>query len=307
MRHLIKKMAVIIATTTMMFALEVPTDHIASTDWLAKHIDDKNLVIIDTRKAEDYNKGHIEGAVNYPKEKFFQGKLGTVLELPSTPAQMQEMLQNAGVTDESAIVFYSGGKDSVDFADAASGLWNSWIYGIQNVALLNGGYAKWTYEKRSTTTKSPTVTKSNIELETYDKSVVASINDIFEAIYDEDKQIADVRVGTFYRGEDSNKELARHGRIPTAKLTPMIQYVKDSGKYFEFLDKNATKQTLQNNGFGIELDKPLNLYCNSGHKTRGLWFVTKFLADMKDVRVYDGGIIEYSRSNMPMETGEPMD
>ena len=307
MRNIIKKMTVMLATTTMMFALEVPTDHIASTDWLAKNMNDKNLVIIDTREAKDYEKGHIEGSVNYPKETYFQGMLGTVVELPSTPSQMQDILQNAGVTDESAIVFYSGGKDSVDFADAASGLWNSWIYGLQNVALLNGGYAKWIAEKKSTTAKLPTITKSDIELETYDKSAVASINDIFEAIYDEDKQIADARVGTFYRGEDSNKELARHGRIPTAKLTPMIRFVKDSGKYFEFLDKNETKQILHNNGYGVELDKPLNLYCNSGHKTRGLWFVAKFLAQMKDVKVYDGGIIEYSRSNMPMETGEPMD
>lgn len=307
MRNLIKKMAVIIATTTMMFALEVPTDHIASTDWLAKNIHDKNLVIIDTREAKDYKKGHIEGAVNYPRKAYFQGILGTIIELPSTPIQMQEMFQNAGVIDESAIVFYSGGKDSVDFADAASGLWNTWIYGLQNVALLNGGYAKWIYEKKSTNTKLPTIIKSDIELETYDKSAVASINDIFEAIYDEDKQIADVRVGKFYRGEDTREDLARHGRIPTAKLTPMILYVKDSGKYFELLDKNETKQILHNNGFGVELDKPLNLYCNSGHKTRGLWFVAKFLAEMKDVKVYDGGIIEYSRSNMPMETGEPMD
>ncbi len=38
MKNLIKKMAVIIATTTMMFALEVPADHIASTDWLAQNM-----------------------------------------------------------------------------------------------------------------------------------------------------------------------------------------------------------------------------------------------------------------------------
>ena len=139
------------------------------------------------------------------------------------------------------------------------------------------------------------------------KKEVASINDIFEAIYDEDKQIADARVGKFYRGEDDRKDLARHGRIPTAKLTPMIRYVKKNGDYFEFLDKKEAKAILYNNGFGVALDKPMNLYCNSGHKTRGLWFVAKFLADVKDVRVYDGGIIEYSRSNMPMETGEPMD
>jgi len=307
MRNLIKKTAVMVAATTMMFALEVPADHIASTDWLAQNMNDKDLVIIDTRETKAYKKGHIKGAVSYPRETYFQGKLGTVVELPSTPNQMQEMLQNAGVTDDSAIVFYSGGENNVDFADAASGLWNSWIYGLQNVALLNGGYAKWIYEKKSTNTKLPTITKSDIELETYDKSVVASINDIFEAIYDDDKQIADARVGKFYRGEDTREDLARHGRIPTAKLTPMIRYVKSSGKYFEFLDKNKTKEILYNNGYGVELDKPLNLYCNSGHKTRGLWFVAKFLAGMKDVKVYDGGIIEYSRSNMPMETGEPMD
>ena len=89
MRSSIKKMAVMLATTTMMFALEVPTDHVSSTDWLATNINDKNLVIIDTREAKDYNKGHIVGAVNYPKKAYFQGKLGTVVKLPSTPSQMQ--------------------------------------------------------------------------------------------------------------------------------------------------------------------------------------------------------------------------
>lgn len=307
MKNILKKLTILTMIGTPIFALDVPKDHIATTEWLNQNNKSKDIVIIDTREAKEYVAGHIPGAINIPKKMYFKGKLGSIEKLPSTQGQLQEMFQKAGITDESAIVFYSGGKNSVDFADAASGLWNSWIYGLQNVALLNGGYAKWTHEKKSTSTKVPTPDASELELETYDKKEVASINDIFEAIYDEDKQIADARVGKFYRGEDDRKDLARHGRIPTAKLTPMIRYVKKNGDYFEFLDKKEAKAILYNNGFGVALDKPMNLYCNSGHKTRGLWFVAKFLADVKDVRVYDGGIIEYSRSNMPMETGEPMD
>ena len=307
MKRLIKVISIVALSSSLLLALEVPNDHIASTKWLNSHLDDAHLVIVDTRANKAYLKGHIPGAVNIPKKMYFQGKLGSVEKLPTTQEQLQKMYQTVGIDDESAIVFYSGGKNSVDFADAASGVWNSWIYGLQNVALLNGGYAKWIDEKKKTSTTLPTPKTSELELETYDIQEVASINDIFAAIYDENKQIADARVSKFYRGEDDRKDLARHGRIPTAKLTPMIRYVKKEGNYFTFLDKKEAKSILYNNGFGVELDKPIYFYCNSGHKTRGIWFVAKFLVGVKEAKVYDGGIIEYSRSNMPMGTGEPMD
>jgi thiosulfate/3-mercaptopyruvate sulfurtransferase len=290
-----------------MFALEVPTNHIANTNWLNKNINNKDLVIIDTRKADAYKKGHIKGAINYPKKSWFQGKLGNIPKLPNTINQVQDMLQNAGVTEDSVIVFYSAGTKNKDFADAASGIWNTWLYGIQNTALLNGGYAKWTFENKKTTTKLPIIIKSDIELESFDKSITASLNDITEAIYDEDIQITDARVSKFYTGIDTRKDLARHGRIPTAKLTPMIRYTKDTGKYFELVSTKVAKETLNNGGFGVELDKPLITYCNTGHKARGLWFVSKFIIGIKDVRVYDNSIVEYSRTNMPMEDGEAME
>ena len=307
MKRLIKVISIVAVSSSLLSALEVPNDHIASTKWVNSHLDDAHLVIVDTRENKAYLKGHIPGAVNIPKKMYFQGKLGSVEKLPTTPEQLQKMYQTVGIDDESAILFYSAGKNSVDFADAASGVWNSWIYGLQNVALLNGGYAKWVDEKKKTSTNVPTPKVSELELETYDIQEVASINDIFAAIYDEDKQIADARVSKFYRGEDDRKDLARHGRIPTARLTPMIRYVKKDGNYFTFLDKKEAKSILYNNGFGVELDKPIYFYCNSGHKTRGIWFVAKFLVGVKEAKVYDGGIIEYSRSNMPMGTGEPMD
>ena len=307
MKNLIKKVSIVIAASTMMFALEVPTNHIASTQWLKENINNKDLVVIDTRKAEAYKKGHIKGAINYPKKTWFRGKLGNIPKLPDTINQVQNMLQNAGISKDSVIVFYSAGIKNKDFADAASGIWNLWLYGVQNTALLNGGFAKWSSEKKSTTTALPKIIKSEIELDSYDKSIIASLSDIEEAIYNKDIQITDARVSKFYRGTDKRKDLARHGRIPTSRLTPVIRYTKDAGKYFEFISSKDTKKTLYNNGYGVELDKPLNIYCNTGHKARGLWFVAKFLGGMKDVKVYDGGIVAYSRTNMSMETGEPME
>jgi len=307
MKNLPKQIALVMLTTSALFALDVPKNHIASTSWLEKNINSKNLVVIDTRKTDDYVKGHIKGAISYPKKVWFQGKLGNIPKLPNTIEQIQKMLQNAGVTQDSAIVFYSAGKKNKDFADAASGIWNVWLYGIQNTALLNGGFAKWQYEKKHTSKNAPIITKSDIELDVYDKTIIASLNDIVEAIHDENIQITDARVLKFYKGEDKRKDLARHGRIPTAKLTPMIRYTKDNGKYFEFISSKEAKSTLNNGGYGVELDKPLITYCNTGHKARGLWFVSKFLAKMKNVKVYDDSMVSYSRTNMPIETGESMD
>lgn len=64
------------------------------------------------------------------------------------------------------------------------------------------------------------------------------------AIYDENIQIADARVAKSFRGEDDRKELLRHGRIPTAKLTPMIRHVKKENSYYTFISQDESKKFL---------------------------------------------------------------
>ncbi len=304
---MLKKSTLILAFAISVFALEIPKNHIVSTSWLSKNIGEQNLVIIDTRDTKAYKKSHIKGAVNYPKKVWFRGKLGNIPKLQNSMQQIQDMLQNAGVTEKSLIVFYSAGTKNKDFADAVSGIWNLWLYGVQNSALLNGGFAKWISEKKSITAKLPKIAKSDIELDSFDKSIVASLYDINEAMYDDNIQMTDARVSKFYTGIDKKKSLVRHGRIPTAKLTPVIRYTKKTGSYFELISAKEAKKTLYNSGYGVEIDKPLITYCNTGHKARGLWFVAKFLVGMKNVKVFDGSMVEYSRTNLPIETGEPME
>ncbi|MBS9782509.1 MAG: hypothetical protein KGV43_01750 [Arcobacter sp.] len=222
----------------------------------------------------------------------------------NSPEQVQELLQNAGISDESTVVFYGAALKEKNLGDTTSALWTLYLYGLNNTAILNGGFGKWTFEKKKTTKDLKKVTKSDIEIESFNKDALASLDDVLEGVYDEDVQISDARISDFYLGKKGRKDLARKGRIKGAKLTPMIRQAKKENNYFVFNTKKDASAILYNSGFGVELDKPLIVYCNTGHKARALWFISKFLIGMKDVKVYDGSMVEYTRTKLPMEVGE---
>lgn len=295
---MLKILALIGATITMALGLEIPKNHIVNTSWLEKNYNDFKLVIIDTREKVDYEKGHIKNAINYPKNEWNKGTTIEIPKLYNTPEQIEEMARKAGISKDSVVVFYSEGKEDTDFENAATALWSLWIYGFKNSVILDGGFEKWSSEKRVVTKELPNVKPSDFEIEEFVNDV-ASLNDVVNAIYDENIQIADARVG-----EDDRKELLRHGHIPTAKLTPMIRHLKKENSYYTFISQEESKTILNNSGYGIELDKPLIVYCNTGQKAKGLWFLAKFNAGMQNVKVYDGSMVEYSRTNFPLETGE---
>ena len=302
-----KKIILILSIAIFGFALEIPKNHLVDTSWLEKNIDNKNLVIIDTRKKDAYIKDHIKGAINYPKALWFKGKVGNIPKMNNTPAQFEEMFSKAGVNEESTVLFYSAGENNSDFSDAASAFYSAWIYGFQNSVLLNGGYSKWIGEKKEVTKDIKNITASEFEVENFNKKPIASLNDIIEAQYNDDIQISDARVSKFYTGSVGRKDLTRKGRIPTAKLTPVIRYTKKVDNHFEILGKEEASKTLNNNDFGLELDKSAIFYCNTAHKARGLWFVSKFIVGMDDVKVYEASMVEYTRTLHPMEVGEAMD
>lgn len=302
-----KNIILILLFACFSYALEIPKNHLVSTSWLEKNLNNEKIVIIDTRKESKYKEAHIENAINFPKKMWFQGKIGNIPKKLNSAKQVQEMFSKAAITEDSILVFYSQGEDNTDFADAASGVWTAYTYGFENSVILDGGLNKWLYEKKEVTNIIPKVQKSDIEIETFNKSNIASLNDIIEAQYNDDIQISDARVSSFYTGKIGRDDLAKKGRIPTAKLTPMIRYTKKINDYYVLLPKQEASKTLNNNDFGLDLNSSAIFYCNTGHKAIGLWFVSKFIVGMEDVKVYGGSMVEYTRTSHPMQTGESFD
>jgi len=94
------------AKTQMKRELPVRESLIISTEWLAKHLNDDSLVLLQVGEKSEYTAGHIPGAqfiqladISTPRGQ------GLTLELPSVD-QLKTTFEKLGVTDKSRIVVY---------------------------------------------------------------------------------------------------------------------------------------------------------------------------------------------------------
>jgi len=296
------KAIVLILSTSCLSAVNVPSNHLVSSGWLKQHVGDSSLVVIDTRSKWMYKRGHIKGALSYPKNLFFQGREGNIKGLPASELKIQEILQKAGASSDTAVVFYNGGKKPKDFAGAASALWNFWLYGFENVALLDGGFKKWKLEHKVISKKIPIIKRSDFLFYggNNERSSMALLSDVVDALSDDSYQIVDARSSRYFKGKAKRKGFARHGHIVHSRLLPIISLIKRKHHYYTFASSKRMKSIFKKK---VNLENPMIVYCNSGFHARGLWFISKFLMKVRDVQVYDAGMLEYSRSKYPIEKG----
>ena len=120
-------------------------EQLVETDWVASHAHDATIRIVDMRM-NGYAEGHVPGAV-YLAPVAIRDANSPPAFLP-TPAAFEAMMARLGISDATRVVVYDerGGI-------YAARLW--WIlnyFGHPNVALMNGGWVKWTAEQRPVTT-----------------------------------------------------------------------------------------------------------------------------------------------------------
>src|SRR5262249_31633893 len=120
-------------------------EQLVETDWVAAHGSDPAVRIVDMRRS-GYDAGHVPGAVYLAPEAIRDAKNPPTF-LPSLP-QFEQMSAKLGISNATRVVVYDerGGI-------YAARLW--WIlnyFGHSNVALMNGGWIKWTAEQRPGTT-----------------------------------------------------------------------------------------------------------------------------------------------------------
>src|SRR6266581_7843739 len=79
---------------------------IVTTDWLAKHLNDDSLVLLQVGERKDYDAEHVPGAqfiqlsdISTPRGQ------GLILELPLVD-QLKATFEKLGVTDKSRVIVY---------------------------------------------------------------------------------------------------------------------------------------------------------------------------------------------------------
>jgi len=180
---------------------------LVKTDWLAEHLDDPNLRVVDARKPEDYAAGHIPSAVSIPPEVTFDPEAPKGIIGP--PEQMAELFGSKGINHKVHVVIYAEGKDTA----AARIFWTLEYYGHPNVSLLDGGFTKWQTEGREVTTEEPEVTPVEFSVEVHPE-MLSTREEILEKLAQEGVVFLDARSEEEYKGRDVRAK--RGGHIPGA-------------------------------------------------------------------------------------------
>jgi thiosulfate/3-mercaptopyruvate sulfurtransferase len=276
-------------------------DSLVTTEWLAGELGASDLRIVDatffagfgSRDAgAEYAAAHIPGAVFMDLGDIAD----TSSDLPSmlpAPEKFASRMQSLGLGDGSRIVLY----DNSPYHTAARAWFMLRTFGAHDVAILDGGLAKWQAEGRDTASGKEQLRHRHFTVWADDKGV--RTKDQLKANLDSKaEQVLDARSAARFTGEEPDPRPATHaGHIPGSRNLPVGQLFNADGTY-------KTGETLRAvfEGAGIDLAKPLVTTCGSGITASVLAFGAHLLGN--DAAVYDGSWSEWgAASDTPKATG----
>ncbi len=272
---------------------DAPMDMLVSAEWLGRHLDDPDLVVLDcTVKIEmtetggmrsvsgraSYDAGHIPGA----------GFADLLVDLSDTdqpigfalpaPQKFCEAMGRLGVGDDSRVVLYDSGNS----VWAARVWWMLRWVGFDNAALLDGGLAAWT-EGGGPLSSDPASRPAKKLTAAVRPELIADRDEVLAAIDDEDVHLIDSLPEPVYRGEMSM--YARPGHIKSAVNIPVLDLLDASGRFKPLAELAAAHPEDRSDRYIT--------YCGGGIAASGSAFVMVRLG-FEDVAVYTASLQEWA-------------
>lgn len=268
-----------------MAALARDVAPIVSTGWLEQNLANTKVVILDVRKVEEYKAGHIPSAVSVFYGSWAIKKGDLLNELPPND-DLFDLIGSAGI-DQNSIVVVVGKTDAVpDQFDMTRVAWTLKYMGVNNVAILNGGYNQWAKDKKPLSTDAvkakPKAYRGKINKGLFvNKDYVMSR--LGKAI------LLDTRGPAFYQGKEKLAFVPKLGRIKGAVNLPVGQLYTPEGLYKD----QAALLALATAAVGADKTKEIIAYCDTGKTCTSWAFLLSDLFGYKDVKIYDGSSMEW--------------
>ena len=271
----------------------VRSDMLVTTAWLAQHLNDSNLVILQvSRDRMAYDAGHIPGARFVALSEIVVTRNGILNELPPA-GTLKEVFERAGVSDNSRVILY--GDSSV--LPATRAYFTLDYLGHNSTALLDGGLPKWMAESRPVTKDAPAVQEGRLTPRPRPEVVVGmnAMQDLSFAASNAPSAspvLVDARTDKEFAGTTpASSEIPRPGHIPGAVDVYWMQG-QASKSDMTLLPEAQLRQMYES--AGVSADRPVVTYCNTGMQASQSYFTLKYLG--YDTRMYDGSFSEWSNA-----------
>ena len=272
-------------------------DALVSTEWLANHLDDPNLRIVEVDEdTEAYGRDHIPGAIAWDWSRDLHHPLQRdYLERDG----FSNLLSRAGVTDDTTVVLYGGNNNWF----AAYAYWLLKLRGFDNVKLLDGGRLKWNLEDRVKTSELPVVEKTEFRIIGEERPEIRAFRDDVISGIGNGKTFVDVRSPEEFSGEKlapdhlPQEQPYVGGHVPGAASIPWSRAANEDGSF-----RSADELAELYGSTGVTDADSIVAYCRIGERSSHTWFVLHELLGHENVANYDGSWTEYgSLVGVPIE------
>ena len=278
--------------------MTTPTDPLVSTEWLAAHINDANVKVLDASfklpgvlplPKDDYLAAHLPGAVFFDVDAVSDHSNPLPHMFPGVE-QFGRDVGQLGISNADTVVLYDAGG----WVAAPRAWWMFLSYGHSNVRILNGGLKKWRAEGRATESgevkPKPATFKAS-----YDAKRVRSMQQLIANVESRAEQVIDARPAERFEGRAAEPRAGiRSGHIPGARNVPYAGLFNAATGEMKPLDDLRAAFT----GAGVKFDAPIVTSCGSG-VSAGVLTLALYRLGITDTALYDGSWSEWGQEKGP--------
>jgi thiosulfate/3-mercaptopyruvate sulfurtransferase len=263
--------------------------------WLAQHLHDPDLVLLQVGLKETYDRQHIPGA-RYGDwmqlHTMDQAPGALTLEMPP-PAQLHDALEGFGISDRSRVVVYA----SDEYWSPSTRVVLTLVHaGLQDVAYLDGGLKGWIDTGHSASAEAPMAKKGTLSpLKLRPLIVDAGFVQAHE--HAPGFAIVDARNTEFYdgsKGGGQRGQTKKFGHIPGALTAPFDSFATGDGH----LKSDAEIKAIFDKA-GVKPGDTVIGYCHVGQQATAMLFAARLAGHQ--VLLYDGSFEDWNNRNLPLD------
>jgi thiosulfate/3-mercaptopyruvate sulfurtransferase len=276
-----------------------------SPEWLADHLDDPSLTVIDCRQqSHAYIHEHVPGAI-YLHEGLLRMHIGRspVQWIPAGAAHV--LFTTLGIEQDSPVVVYSEcALPKLSSPTISDGLEQALVaytlvrFGCRKVMLLDGGLANWRSGNHPVTGE-PGITRPSATTIDIQVGFLIGYDECRKMKDEADVILLDTRPPAMYEGQGP---WPKPGHIPGAVNLPANWLLDDH-------NPTLLKQEEEIRGIlsscGITPEKTVICSCGTGRSATAVFLILKYFLGYPDVLMYEAGFTGWLKDpDNPVITGK---